>query len=440
MAAPGNDETDHASNVDNPAAEAAPAPASPPAARPARPARSFLSRLLFSALIMLVLLGIAGYGALVFRDADPRVNLAATYVDEGLKEAQSALDKAQSSVSGLIGEAPKPTNAKVTTHRSGTLAQGPAPLAPPPASEPVDKAPEPTAPEAAKEPEKPVSPAPAAETVPEPPRKPVEIAQEQPPAPIAVEPAKPAAKVEALDAFGFSDRDLISALEGRIDALSDEVKTLREKLDAPKSEARAAPESEVVKSEPAKPESVAPETLRPAIADGAASAFVLAFALQRDLEAGRPYAEEIAALARLGAEPAPPEALVAFSEKGAPTGARLREIFLPLAKKLKALEPGAEAAHEQNLTEHLLHGASKLVKVRPTGQAQPETLEGKIELIESALTHGDFAGAEKLIDNLPEAAKAETAEFAVTLHRRVEAEKAADELLRGAIASISAKK
>jgi hypothetical protein len=310
MASPGNDETDHASNVDNPMAEAAPtpAPASPPAARPARPARSFLSRLLFSSLIMLVLLGVAGYGALVFRDADPRVNLAATYVDEGLKEAQSVLDKAQSSVAGLVGEAPKPTNAKVTTHRIGTLA--------PPGSEPVDKAPEPVAPEAAKESEKPVSPAPAAEAVMEPPRKPVEIAQ----------------------------------------------------------------------------------------------------------------------------EPAPSEALVAFAEKGAPTGARLREIFLPIAKKLKALEPRSEASHEENLTEHLLHGASKLVKVRPTGQAQLETLEGKIELIESALTHGNFAGAEKLIDNLPEAAKAETAEFAVTLHRRVEAEKAAEELLRGAIASIGAKK
>ena len=99
----------------------------------------------------------------------------------------------------------------------------------------------------------------------------------------------PSAGAEAVDADGFTDRDLISALEGRIEAMSDEVKTLREKLDAPKNETRAAPETEA-------PKSVAPAPV--ADRDGAPAAVVVAFALQRELEAGRPFAEEIAALSR----------------------------------------------------------------------------------------------------------------------------------------------
>jgi hypothetical protein len=78
--------------------------------------------------------------------------------------------------------------------------------------------------------------------------------------------------------------------------------------------------------------------------------------------------------------------------------------------------------------------------VRPTGEAQPESLDGKLAQIEIALAHNDFAAAMKVFDALPETAKVEAKEFGEALHRRFEADKAADELLRGAIASIGAKK
>jgi hypothetical protein len=445
MATPETDETDQASRVENPPAEKAPAPASPPKPR----AGSFFSKLFLSVLTLLILLGIAGYGALIFRDADPRLGLAATYVDDGLKEARDALDKAQTTVAGLMGESPKPAGSKVTTHRTGALTQPPvAEPVPSPAPEKIENAqeskvedlkvrePAPPLVEVPKAPEKPV----ASETPPpEPPHKPADIVQApRPAAPAAVAsvepapaPATPAVRAEAPDADGFTDRDLISALEGRIEALSDEVKTLREKLDAPKNETRAAPEAEVAKPEP--PKAV--------VADGAATALVVAFALQNELAAGRPFSEEIAALSRIGAEPAPAPILIEISEKGAPTGARLREIFLPLVKKLKASESHEEPSHESgDLAEHLLQGASKLVKVHPTGQARPESLDGKLERIEAALTRDDFAAAENAFASLPESARAEASDFGEALRRRREADKAAEELLRGAIASIGAKK
>ncbi|QGM97083.1 COG4223 family protein [Methylocystis parvus] len=460
MAAPDTEKTDKASKVESPADKGS--PATPPA-RPDTPKKrkgGFLSKLFLSAATLAILAGAAGYGALTFRDADPRIGLAANYVEEGIAEARGALDKAQGLVADLTGE-PKP--APKTQSRRTLLDKAPLPPAagsesgPAPqteaaqagetaAPEAAPETPPPAPAETAKEPETPAG-ASVAETsqpkradIPEPPRKPVELAQEAPqtlppPAPVAAPPV-PAPAAKALDADGFTDRDLISALEGRIEALSDEVQTLRGKLDAPKSETRAAPETEVAKAPVEKP---APPPSPPA-ADAGGAAVVVAFALQRELEAGRPFAEEIAALSRLNAEPAPAPALIELSEKGVPTGAQLRDAFLPLAKKLRTQDVHPETPHDSgDIAGHLLEGASKLVKVRPAGQANPESLDGKLDRIEAALGRSDFAAAERIFDSLPEEARAETKEFGETLRQCAEAAKAADELLRGAIAALGKK-
>lgn len=451
MAAPETERKDQASELESPAAQEA-AAVPPPKPAPRR-TRGLLSRLFLSILLLLAILGVAGYGALTFRDADPRVGLAANYVEEGLTEAQRALDQAQGIIADLTGS---PEPAPKTPARRALLDK--APLPPDRGQPPAEIAPEPDAPapaETAKEPEtaavEETAPEPKSEPAPEPPQKSAEAAQEPAPAPALPAPAevaapapveapKPAAPVEAVDADGFTDRDLISALEGRIDALSDQLQALRERLDAPKSEARAAPDMKAPKSEAEPAAAPAPA---PAGVDASAAAVVVAVALQRNLEAGRPFAEEIAALSRLSAEPAPEPILIELAEKGVPTGAQLHDAFLPVAKKLKAhethRETHGEAAQEGDIAGHLLQGASKLVKVRPTGQAAPESLDGKVERIEAALGRGDFATAESLFDSLPDHAKAEAKDFGETLHRRNEAAKAADDLLRGAIAALGKK-
>lgn len=443
MAAPESEVTkDQASEVETPVAtEAQVPPARPPGKRRSG---GVAAKLVVSTLALLVA---AGYGALTFRNVDPRVGDVANQIDAGLVAAQGAVDKARGFLDDLTGSA-KP--APKAPSRHALLDK--APLAPAPATAESVPAPAPPAPaESVKEPEKPVE-APATEAkpldIPEPAQKPVETAEEPtplpPPAPAPVvtpvetpKPA-PAAKGEARDADGFTDRDLISALEGRIEALSDEVLALRQKLEAPKSEARAAPEIEVPKAdETPKP---APAAVVVPTVDTASATVVVAFALQHDLEAGKPFAEEIAALSRLKAEPAPAPALIEFSEKGAPTGAQLRESLQGVAKKLEAHEAHSGAAHEGgNLTGQLLESASKLVKVRPAGQVHSESVAGKVQRIETALGRNDFADAESLYDSLPDEAKAEAKGFGETLHQRSEAAKAADDLLRGAIAAIGKK-
>jgi hypothetical protein len=451
MAAPESETAaDEAAKIENPPPESD-AAVPPPRPGPKRRGSGALSKLVISTLALLVGIGAAGYAALTFRDLDPRVSLAADYVEKGLAEARGSLDKAQSLIADLTGST-KP--APKAPSRHALLEK--APLAPPPAPEvrpapqsdevaPQPGAATPAVPAPVESAKKPVeAPAPEAkrDETPEASPKPAQIAQEPapapapPPAPVTAEPPKPVPlpKVETPDADGFTDRDLISALEGRIEALNDEVQALRQKLDAPKSEGRAAPDTEVARTEEAAKPAPAPLSA-PAAPDATSARVVVAFALQRELEAGKPYADEIAALSRLDAEPAP--ILVELADKGAPTGEQLRESLQEIAKKLEAHEDHAEQSH--GVTEQLLESASKLVKVRPSGRPHPESVAGKIERIESALGHNDFAAAESLFESLPKEAKAEAREFGETLHRRSEAGRAADDLLRGAIAALGKK-
>jgi hypothetical protein len=215
--------------------------------------------------------------------------------------------------------------------------------------------------------------------------------------------------------------DQLTALEGRIDELGDEMKALRGRLESPKNETRAAPEASAAKT---------PE--------GPAALVVVAYALQREFEAGRPYSVEAKALARLGADPAALTALSPFAEKGAPTAAQLKADFAPAAKRIHALESGDSG----DIAQHLMKGASKLVRVRPSGAptGEAQSVEEKVVHIDAALAHGDLAQAAALFAALPEAAQNEAKDFGAALRARIDAAKAAENLLHGAIAALVATK
>lgn len=211
--------------------------------------------------------------------------------------------------------------------------------------------------------------------------------------------------------------DQISGLEGRIDELGNEIKSLRDRLDAPKNETRAVPESVAEKP------SAGP--------DSGAAQVVVAYTLQRQLEAGKPYGDELEALTRLGADSAMLDALKPFAA-GAPTAAQLRTDFAALAKKIHAPE-----THPADLTEQL----GKLVKVRPPGQSAPmdNSVDGVITRIDVALAHGDLIAADTALNSLPESARTETKAFGDALHGRIEADKAAESLVHSAIGALGKK-
>ena len=398
------------------------------AAAPVRRGSGLIGKLFSALVLLLILLGAAGYGALIFRDRDERVKVAADYIESELGRAQELINTAPKRIARLLGD-----------HKTDASGDAPtSPTNPPPAVEPEQPAAASSEPSGAAsqiaEPapanEKPAAPGamesdtstqaePGAEQSKGPaPEKLVEAAR--PPAPLEtpkpVETTPSPAALEGKTGAGIKDElsatDLVNALEGRVEALSEELKSLREKLDQPKNETRAAPVA--------------------GGSSGEGATVVIAFALQKELDAGRPYADEIAALTRTGADPAVLGVLAPMSESGAPTGARLREMFKPLAKKIRAEEP----TEEQDLASHIIHGASKLVRVRPTGSDQPETLDGNLAKIDAALTHDDFAAAAAAFAALPEWARSQAGEFGQTLDKRQAIAKASEDLLHGAIAAL----
>lgn len=442
-------------------AESLSEPPPPPPVR--RKRRSFFGRLASTLLLLAVVAGAALYAAIAFKDRDERLKVVADYAEPYVDQASGALGELKNRAASLIGETePAQTTTTPETPAEGQSATGGA-------EAPQPTAPQPTAPQSATAPmksaEPAVEPTPLAPSAPAPDaamesRKAAiesqkaaiaalqgrvdsaeDLAQRALRAAESAEAAANAAKSAAEAAAKASQTPVapaeqgepgaltaseqVTALEGRIDELGNETKALRERLESSKGETRAAPET-----------TAATTAKTP---DGPAAIVVVAFALQRELEAGRPYALETKALTRLGADPAALAALSPLAEKGAPTAAQLKADFAPAAKRIRALETGASG----DLAEHLMKGASKLVRVRPSGQApatEAQTVEEKVAHLEAALTHGDLASASAVFAALPEAAQNEAKDFGATLRARVDAGRAADDLLHGAIAALGATK
>jgi len=385
----------------------APEPENPPPIQmaPGRAKSKVFSR--FVVLIILITLSMwaLGNGALIFREKDPRLISLATLIDAVAPKVQNYALKIYSHLNQIIAQHKDlPALDKDFDQTAETAARPPLPLSDKniqintPATEPRE---EPSATgEIAALTQKIEETADIA-------RKALKAVEE-----------KTHSETPSTSEGAFTSQEMIAAFEGRLDVLSEEIKTLRQKMDGPKNENRAAPEM------------LAP--IKATEGDASAAIVVIAFALQKELETGRPFADEIAALKRLGADSESLSTLQPFAETGAPTGNKLREVFLPLAKKIREHEIQGD-----DLTSHLLHGARKLVRVRPIGQAELDTLEGKLTYIEIALGHESFEKAHTTFLSLPQEAQSEATSFGEMLQQRSAASIAANNLLHSAITALS---
>lgn len=409
---------------------APPAAAAPAFAQAPRRKRSAIGTIAFYLALLALAVAGAGVGAVKYKDKDERLRAVADYVESVVGDPGASLRAAREKLAGLIpvGEESAPAPAKPETPVDVEAVETPAAPAvvPPPAPPPraVAEAPAPQAPALQ-------APAPAESVAKDEEfealsKRVDELEAAVAGARAAAEEARTAAEKAAAankPPEGGPDSQTMAFVEGRIDELAGEIKALRDKLDAPKSETRAAPEA---------PDVAAPKPSAQAESGRGATLVVVAEALQRELERGRPFAAEHAALTALGADPELLAALAPSAETGARTPAQLARDFVPLGRRLRSLEtkPGAPIA------DQLLAGASKLIKVRPAGAPAAETASDVVGRIETALDHGDLDAAASAFALLPEQAKAEAKSFGDALERRRAAEKAADALLSGAIAAL----
>jgi len=216
--------------------------------------------------------------------------------------------------------------------------------------------------------------------------------------------------------------DRFALLEGRVDAMADEIAKLREKLDQPKIETRVAPEVD--------------QAVRAAQGKALAAVETLALtqSLHRELERGRGFAGELDALKDRGADAQLLAALAPYAERGAPSGKDLLAVFAPIGKRLRASEDAA--APGASMTDQLLRDAQKLVRVRPVTEGAKPTMDVLVPLIEKALARDDLAAAADAFVKLPDAAKTQAKDFGDSLSRRQAAEQAAATLLANAIAGL----
>ena len=225
----------------------------------------------------------------------------------------------------------------------------------------------------------------------------------------------------------------LAPIEGRLDKLEgalaaldksaadqvsneDRMAKIEAALVAPKSEARAAPDTVAVKR------------------DDWAAVAIVAEAVSERLSSGAPYAREQAALARLVADPAKVAALATFAEKGAPTGASLAAEFDKIAPDvLKAASPKSKGG----IMAWLMTNMSKVVKISPVGEIAGDDPAALVSQIIGALGRGEIGPALAMWARLPEPARQASQQWAGAARARLGADEAAQGLLGDAIAELA---
>lgn len=177
----------------------------------------------------------------------------------------------------------------------------------------------------------------------------------------------------------------------------------------------------------------------------AAALVVVAQSISAAVEAGKPYGPALETLLALKAPAASIEALRPTLE-GAPS---LPDLVAGFAKIETALIAKPARAEGGSLFERLSQSASALVRVRPAGDGASGAESGSsadhAARIERALARGDAAAAlaqwermsERMSEQLPESAKAASAQWAKALRARTSAQEAARVLLSDAMARLA---
>jgi hypothetical protein len=162
----------------------------------------------------------------------------------------------------------------------------------------------------------------------------------------------------------------------------------------------------------------------------APSILVMAHTVAADLANGTPYAGELDALSRLGADAKLVEALRPFAEKGAPSLASLSEDF---QAELNAARAKVAAAAPTGLWDKITGMLGGLVRVRRVGRDDPGSPAASLEV---ALSRGDVTAAREAWNGLPVFEKSVTPASGARLKALADAYEAAQRIGTSALEAI----
>ena len=214
----------------------------------------------------------------------------------------------------------------------------------------------------------------------------------------------------------------LAPLQTKLTALETRMVSIETTLLAPKSELRATETP----------------TARAPRETNAAALAILAQSIRASLERGESFAPELAAAENLGADAAQLAALAPAARGGAPTARKLAQTFRPLTRSI--VDSAAPTDADASVLDRLTNAATKLVRVRPVGEAGGGDAASLVAQIEQALDRGAVAPAMAAWTLLPAPARQTSEAWAQDARRRVAADAAAAALFNSAIADLGRKR
>lgn len=230
---------------------------------------------------------------------------------------------------------------------------------------------------------------------------------------MVAEAEKRVASLESKPVPAMPDLSPLTARLGRIDeVLGKRIGALEEQVNAFSVNARA---------------SVAP----------ALAAEIVALGTLRDaINNGAPFVTELAAVrALLGERAAKLQSLESGASAGVPTLAQLSRRFAELTSTL-ARGPDADGGY----LSRLVTSATRLVEVRPVGEAKGESAGAIVARIEARLQQNDLAGAVEEAGHLPASAKTTATDWIAAATQKRDADRAVKDLIAASLAALGAER
>ena len=160
-------------------------------------------------------------------------------------------------------------------------------------------------------------------------------------------------------------------------------------------------------------------------------------ALRAAVDAGRPYQGELDTATGIAGGSVELKPLAPFAATGVSTPAKLAADFKAIAPAiLDATEP-KPVGNEAGVFGAIFNNATRVVRIRPEGEAAGTGPGAIVARIEAKLGKGDFAGAAAEWDALPDAGKKVSEAWAQALKARVAADKALTAVTGAVLAKLS---
>ena len=204
----------------------------------------------------------------------------------------------------------------------------------------------------------------------------------------------------------------LRATPAAIEALGRRIGALEERVNAVSADARAA---------------VAP----------ALAAEIVALGTLRDaIQSGAPFSAELAAVQTLlGERAARLQSLERAASSGVPTLAQLSRRFAELAPSLARV-----ADADGGYLSRLVTSATRLVEIRPVGEAKGESAGAVVARIEVRLQQNDLAGAIEEAGHLPLSARTTAAEWIALAAQKRDTDRAIKDLIAASLAALGAER